>query len=1302
MAATSCTYRPDAWDIDNRPSKLYVDFLDKVGGDRPFTNYVYALYRQDGVADAMDAAGYARDKNGEHKANDVFTFLKVAEMRSEAGVSISSMARSIGVMDVSGNYIDFDARTAYQKAKDFNDKSKGGKVAFVQQHGDKFNVIVENVDSNTFSHKADVDLQMAKWQAVFSAFGNNGINIDTLASINPVLVNPLRIDGFLQYLKSLAETASPKYLNKRDINMVLNVASASPKVQALMSRNWGTTEETAEKAFDVIHNPKAHPSSLVNFVTEAVNEGRSFNEQLVDKLTDELKNTIEPSFTMTSKEYDIKETLKELNEKYGLDTNIMSLYNRDIEKLSEAAGHAMVTLQRQMDTLKRENRGTTAQLQEMSTTLKNISREINGKRYYAGMLTFVSKALQYAQQVQNKIASIPTTGTKAEYIAARADVYATAKNLYDSYDFILEKLANLNTIVVDESISDADKEVLQNKAREVRAIFDSLNGVIKNLMRDTMTDICTEIVGDNVVEGKAIADIVKQAEVDSSIMDYLYSVGRQSNFLASSMGTVIRDAQLERDSIVTGYRLAISRLTDALYKSGSNSEFMYVKDEKGRYRIASDIDFDAFERAKNKEYSRLKNQKLNGFQLRDAMDAWLEDNTEIDGKYSQVSRVPKRSKYGMNTNFQDGWTDAQKAYYDGIMKIKGQIEELLPSYAQNLYLPPQRRASWLDIIKKGIDGKMTAKQVALNLLDRMDPIKIRANEQEYGIRIDGNNYVETHGDFDGSILRQIPVYYMRQLKDQNDLLLDFSAGVMSLAQTAVNYDAMFKIKDIVEMMADYIKAHSAAAKKNGATEAEIVETQDIHIFSVLKEKSKRFGLSDIVDGFIDKHIYGVEVTTQGTGWRALQSLINYTSLNQLAPNLKGGLSNFLVGEHQMLIEATAGSLSGIRLKDKSDVMYTLKDYAAANALVFGTKLQVGNLMDHLSNNINSTAHLLAERFDPLQELAGKQGGKRYYKSAFRQLVGGFDVMGLYSSGEAAIHYVNMYACLLNEKVLDANGKKVSLYSAFEPRSKRTKKDGNSELSIKQGYKQLDGSAIDDAYLDKVKDRIRYINQKTHGSMNREDKGLIHRHMAGRAVMNFRQWMVEHYSRRYRGRHWDYSQRKFVEGYFNTVGKLAQSIASDYVGFINDAHCHWSELDAAQKENVYRAAAEVALLFGCLIPLSLYLGDPNKYKGEYWKRMWIYQLRRLILDEQASMPWGIPNEGVTVLDSPIASINTINGILYPVTGLTRGDLGKTIQSGRYKGWNKYGRNLLKNVPFYKQIDQTIHIADEDYIFSIFNQ
>ena len=42
---------------------------------------------------------------------------------------------------------------------------------------------------------------------------------------------------------------------------------------------------------------------------------------------------------------------------------------------------------------------------------------------------------------------------------------------------------------------------------------------------------------------------------------------------------------------------------------------------------------------------------------------------------------------------------------------------------------------------------------------------------------------------------------------------------------------------------------------------------------------------------------------------------------------------------------------------------------------------------------------------------------------------------------------------------------------------------------------------------------------------------------GRAIMNFRQWMVEHYSRRFRKRHWDGILQAFREGYWTSAWNM---------------------------------------------------------------------------------------------------------------------------------------------------------------------
>ena len=218
-------------------------------------------------------------------------------------------------------------------------------------------------------------------------------------------------------------------------------------------------------------------------------------------------------------------------------------------------------------------------------------------------------------------------------------------------------------------------------------------------------------------------------------------------------------------------------------------------------------------------------------------------------------------------------------------------------------------------------------------------------------------------------------------------------------------------------------------------------------------------------------------------------------------------------------------------------------------------------------------------------------------------------------------------------------------------------------------------------------------------MNDEDKGLIHQRMWGKFVMNFRQWMVEYYSRRYRKEHFDASLNDWREGYWITTGKLVRGYLQDLGMFKAKAALHWNEMNDIQKANVRRCLAEHALL-GSLIILSFALGEPEDHKKEFWYRMWIYQTKRAKLDMEAATPVGAILNAKTMLNSPIAATNTFNSFAYPIFGL--GDIDDKIKSGPYKGWNKYGRNVLKyTVPFYNQIDQLKRMDEDESVFAIFD-
>jgi hypothetical protein len=93
---------------------------------------------------------------------------------------------------------------------------------------------------------------------------------------------------------------------------------------------------------------------------------------------------------------------------------------------------------------------------------------------------------------------------------------------------------------------------------------------------------------------------------------------------------------------------------------------------------------------------------------------------------------------------------------------------------------------------------------------------------------------------------------------------------------------------------------------------------------------------------------------------------------------------------------------------------------------------------------------------------------------------------------------------------------------------------------------------------------------------------------------------------------------------------------------------------------------------------------------------------MILDTEASMPNPhMISSGLTILQSPIAGVNTLNSLLYSWYGITNGDINTKIKSGPHKGENKYWRNFRKyNMPFFKDWEQMQRMSEDESIFQVF--
>lgn len=1288
MSKNTCILYPEA--PNGESSRMYKKLLEKLK-DRPLANWMYAAYNVSDIADKMDQAGIERNRQGEHNAEDVLKFLDYNTIEREIS-NLSTAELQLGAVDFNGKRVDFtNAEDALRKADDFNNNHKG-LTATVVQHGDVYNIIVNEKNSRTHMFADTVKEDLDIWDIYKKAFNAVGVDITTLPQELNTVFNALNT-GLGQYLKNLSKI-DVNNLYKRDALILFSLSPNIPQVQRLVNA-FGSIEDAAQALDDFNHGSIKLSVPQQHLIRMAITEAKKYQGIDIDALITQAKG-IKVNTYANSPEENIKWELKRLNKKYKIDVDEIHRTSRKIRTLSEAAADAAITLQRQIRQLEKE-RGNNAEGRRIELILNRLMKELASKKYYNGVLNFLGEASMQINNIDTMLQSIPQTGTELEKAFGTAKILQDIKSLKEQYYPLVSALADEN-LAIDESVSQNDIDNIRHSAKDLKDFFDKKEKMLDNLTESTMTNLMIEIVGNTAPDGQSMVNAVRMAAADSTQFDKLYSMGRASNPIVAAAGSIVRNAQDSRDAVMNNISLRIRRATDKLYKSGHNSEFMYEDDG----HIASDIDWGHYKAARKAKIKSLYVQGLKGFDLKQAIEDWEDQNTEdrvVDKTNGRTERVPN-SQYRKPVDFQRDWTTEQKEYYDTMMQLKGEIGSMLPAYAQKQYLPPQVRRKFLDALHDAKDIKEIGKAIR-NKAENF--YKIREDDENYNTNgiIDGDEYQITNGAFDNTPLRQIPIFFVNKV-EQGELLKNFSTGIAALAGTAANYDAMNQVAQVVEFIGDFTKSQPVRDKN---AKADLVEDKETRVFKDLWKKGLNTNTSSLMEGFIAQHIYGQhrDPNENKILSKVFSNIIAYTSFKGLATNLKGAVANYLMGEFQMMIEAGAGEF------------YNFKDYAWAHSKLFGSAGVGGEMAELLTNNVNHKSVLMRELFDPMQENLSDKSHKQYYSSMFRQLIAHDCSFIGYSSGEYLIHYVNMYSLLHNQKV-KLNGEKISLYDAFEVTNKQ---DGNSELKLKAGVTDLDGNPITSDYIDKIRKKLRYVNQTTHGAMNDEDKGLLHQKWWGRGIMNFRQWMVEHYSRRYRKRHFDASLGMDREGYWYSFykgltnedtkdtwksGQKLDAIGmfmKDLYTFMFRSQAQWHNLDEMQKYNIKRVRAEM-LMYVCLLGLGFALGEPDDHKKEFWRRWWIYQTKRAILDTEASMPHpkNISN-WLTVLNSPMASLNTMNSLLYTFYGLTNGDLLTDIKSGEHKGENKYWRNMVKyNLPFFKDWEQMQKMGEDDSIFQVF--
>jgi hypothetical protein len=604
------------------------------------------------------------------------------------------------------------------------------------------------------------------------------------------------------------------------------------------------------------------------------------------------------------------------------------------------------------------------------------------------------------------------------------------------------------------------------------------------------------------------------------------------------------------------------------------------------------------------------------------------------------------------------------------------------------------------------------------------------------------NFYKVDTDFADHKIQRIPIYYTRRIRDPKMISTNFSKAILAYSAMAVNYEKMNEVVDILEVTRNYIN-----------NERDIRETiGNKSLYSKFEAYGKvyrnfveRAGVGSNIAGrtndYIDTVLYEERKENEGSFnipgtdvnldvAKTLDAIKDYTGLLGLGLNAFSTFSNIAVGKVQQWIEAVGGEY------------FSVKDYA--KAVIEYHKLLPDYLAEISSPVKKNKLSLLIQMFDPMGDYFESLKDPNLGKSKVSRILGGNSTLAFIgmNAGEHMLHCQTMLAILiatkLNQTQTDGSVKTVSLYDALEvvenngihklklqenlwyekelidyTGNKYTDSDGkiysknkNYGKPLKDENGRIKTERVDlkdisnnatQQYIFRKKRIIRKVNDSLNGAFNVNDKGAAHRKSYLRLVMQFRQWMPAHYSRRFAKAHYDMDLEQWREGYYRTAGRVMGNLLKDLIKAKKEAVKLWPTLSEHEKANLRRAEAEVSIFCGLYFMCRIG-GKVNDKERSWWNKMVLYLLHRMKLEVGASMPnTSLLSNMWQLLQTPAAAITSMPKLIKVFNIF---NMFEEVESGAYKGWSEWDRDAVNATPLLGQLIKAYRF--DDSIFAQFEK
>lgn len=802
---------------------------------------------------------------------------------------------------------------------------------------------------------------------------------------------------------------------------------------------------------------------------------------------------------------------------------------------------------------------------------------------------------------------------------------------------------------------------------------------------------------------------------------------------------IMKDTLYQRNNKVFAMQQKIGKIQEEYTKATGSKDmrWMYVfKDGKPTGMFKSDRDYTKFFKDKRdyeaelrEKYKSIKESDPEKYytQIKKDTDNWVRENTEqytyTVGNIERTIRIPVEEKY--YSNDLENMSEAQKKCYNELIEIKKQMDILLPkrnvSAVGSLYRAPQKKVDSQEALLQG-RGRAAAKALKdkLNIFSidadqsdqqqKLSTIKVIGNPDdgqiatdEDGINSTGLDEKEQYvlKDFQGNIVKTVPVYYTAWLGDEmNQLDTNATETMLQYCAMALNYDSMNSISDEMEVLASFYadrpirqtsdtgqKLFSRFTMKTNKTEKDSFKED-------LEMKGSETNMYKKLRNYIDKSLYADRKQDEHFSFKLNDKTVNvyygkgmdltksYSQQIGLGVNLFSGMTNVSMGVAQTLLECCGGQSFNLK-----EILKAHEQYMA----------QIGPTILETYEDVKTTKlGLILQRFDPEGDYFYDTDNVAYVSGLIKKGIKKMNPLLFNSLGEHYLHSIALLGVLNHTKVYqkqeDGSFKQISLYDALEVQDVKQGDVVYKKLVVADNiFKEDKQTEFKDKDLFYIKLKVDQVNNRMHGAFSEVDKGDIHRFALGRLIMQYRQWMPAFYMARYRKERYNVIEGDMEAGFYRTFLKFSTHLMEDLIHWKFQVATRWGELSDRQKAEVKKASEEIAVYTSIWATLKWGFANGPDKDDPGLTNMLLYNLYRLRLELGSAVPSIAFAENVaTLINTPVPCLNVINNAMDL---LNFSDMGETIKSGKYAGWNRYVKTLYFNTPYIRNVNRAIDLLFE---------